>query len=126
MSKIKFVIEFPMKSAPPLLIWNYLSTPNGLGEWFADRVEKNNKEFIFYWNKNGVKAIQTAIRIGVHIRFKWLDEVDRSYFEMKITVSELTDETMLVITDFAEPDEQNEMIDLWTKQINNLKRILGC
>ena len=37
MATQKFSIEYDMRSVPVALLWNYISTPNGLGQWFADR-----------------------------------------------------------------------------------------
>ena len=63
------------------------------------------------------------------MRFRWnneSDKADKTYFELRIQVSELTDTTNLVVTDFSELDEVEESKILWNSQIESLKRILGC
>lgn len=40
----------------------------------------------------------------------------RKFFELRISSSELTGATMLVITDFAYPDEMADSRDLWDHQ----------
>ena len=35
--KIKFELEFPIQASSQLL-YQYISTPSGLSEWFADNV----------------------------------------------------------------------------------------
>jgi hypothetical protein len=35
--KVRYEIEFPINSSPQLL-YQYISTPSGLSEWFADNV----------------------------------------------------------------------------------------
>ena len=58
------------------------------------------------------------------VRFNWVDE-DDIYFEFRITRDELTGDVSLLITDFAEEDEQDETRDLWDTQIADLKHVLG-
>ena len=48
-----------------------------------------------------------------------------SYFEFSIHTLELTGTTSLQITDFAEPSEKEDAIDLWDSQIHALNRSLG-
>ena len=43
----------------------------------------------------------------------------------EVITDELTGEVALIITDFAEDDEKDDIIDLWDTQIAELKRALG-
>lgn len=128
MHEEKFVIDFDMKSVSASLIWTFISTPNGLAEWFADEVIKDGKKYTFYWNKASQCATLLAIRSGQYIRFRWDDsEIPKSYFEMRITNSDITGSRNLQITDFAEDDDDRmEITELWNSQIRALKRVLGC
>ncbi len=126
MDKIKFTLEFDMKSVPVMLLWTYISSPSGLEQWFADKVEHEGKQMTFYWGGEPAEANQLSIRTGVSVKFRWADDETKSYFEMKILVSELTDDTVLAITDFAEPDDLDDAKELWTNQVDSLKRRLGC
>ena len=47
MDKSKFQLEFEMKSVPVALLWNYISSINGLTEWFADEVSISGKTYTF-------------------------------------------------------------------------------
>lgn len=126
MSKEKFVLEYDFKKISPTILWEFLNTPQGLEEWFADKVECNEKEFTFYWNKTPQMAQMVNSRIGVFVRFHWTDEGnDRTFFEMRITTSELTGATMLSVTDFASTDEKEELQELWDNEIERLQRRLG-
>lgn len=126
MTKDKYTLEFNMKGTPTSLLWMYISTPSGLEQWFADAVEQDGKSLVFYWDKYPSEAIQMSLRSGERIKFRWAEDDDKTYFEFKITVSELTGNTLLTVTDFAEPDEEEGSKALWTKQIKTLKRKLGC
>lgn len=126
MSKEKFVIEYDFKKVSPTLLWGYISTANGLEEWFADRVENVEKEYTFYWNKTPQVARIIGSRVGVFVRFQWIEEADEhTSFEMRITTSELTGATMLSVTDFAGIDEIDDQRELWDNEIERLQRRLG-
>ena len=48
MSKKKeFVIEYDFQSSPQLL-FQYLSTPSGLSEWFSDDVNYRGEKYTFF------------------------------------------------------------------------------
>ena len=47
--KDHFEIEFVIKSSPQLL-YQYLFTPSGLSEWFADNVNSRGEVFVFIWD----------------------------------------------------------------------------
>lgn len=126
MEKVKIVMEFDMKSAPVSLLWSYISTANGLQHWFADKVEIRQKDYVFYWNKMPQTAQVVGSRSGVYMRFHWEEEEPRTFFEMRITVNELTDGTMLSVTDFADAGDEEDTRDLWSSQVDSLRRVIGC
>ncbi|MCS3062582.1 START-like domain-containing protein [Parabacteroides distasonis] len=79
---------------------------------------------------NGVKEAQEATVIDSKpenfIRYRWVDEEDENaYFEFIIHTIELTGSTALEITDFSEPGEKKDSINLWDSQVEDLKRTLG-
>ncbi|MBR6639837.1 MAG: hypothetical protein IKL35_05675 [Muribaculaceae bacterium] len=125
-TKKKLLFEYDMKSVPVMLLWNYISTENGLNQWFADDVKIENKEYVFTWGKSSQTAHLLGARTGIYLKLRWEEDAPGVYFEMRITVNELTDATMLSVTDFAEDGEEEEVEDLWTSQIDTLKRMLGC
>ncbi len=45
--KSKYEIEFVIQSSPQLL-YQYLSTPSGLSEWFADNVNSRGEFLILF------------------------------------------------------------------------------
>lgn len=125
-TKKKLLFEYDMKSVPVMLLWNYISTENGLNQWFADDVKIENKEYVFTWGKSSQTAHLLGARTGIYLKLRWEEDAPGVYFEMRITVNELTDATMLSVIDFAEDGEEEEVEDLWTSQIDTLKRMLGC
>ena len=48
-TKKAFSIEIDFQASPQLL-FQYLSTPSGLSEWFADNVNSRGEDFTFIWD----------------------------------------------------------------------------
>jgi len=106
--KLKYELEFPVHASPQLL-YNYLSTPSGLSEWFADNVNSRGEIFKFIWDGTEEQAKLITKKSGERIKFKWLvDEDDPYYFEIKIQVDEITKDVSIIVIDFAEEDEVEE------------------
>lgn len=126
MKKTKFTIEYPLKSASLNVLWSSISTPLGLAEWFANGVKVNDNEFSFTWEDNKQTAILIQSKPTDFVRFQWEEDVDSEYyFELKIAALELTGDLALVITDFAVSSEKDDLILLWNKQIEVLRRKTG-
>ena len=125
--KIKFEIEFPIHASPQLL-YQYISTPSGLSEWFADDVNSRGEIFTFIWNDSEETAKLLNKKTGERVKFRWLadeEEGESHYFEIRIQVDEITKDVSIMITDFAEEDEVDEAKMLWENQISDLKQVLG-
>ena len=122
----KFEMEYNLNCSPKVL-FSRLSTPEGLGEWFADEVNVDGDIFTFFWNNTESKARLSALKENKMVRFEWLgmENEESNFFEFRINLEELTNELALMITDFAEAEEKEDSIYLWDSQINDLKRALG-
>ena len=122
----KFELEYNLNCSPKVL-FSRLSTPEGLGEWFADQVNVEGDVFKFYWNSSESNARLSALKENKMVRFEWIGmkNEESNYFEFRINLEELTNELALIITDFAESEEKEDSIYLWDSQINDLKRALG-
>ncbi|GAL63704.1 hypothetical protein JCM19300_2740 [Algibacter lectus] len=53
--KVKYNIEFPIQASPQLL-YQYISTPSGLSEWFSDNVNSRGELFTFIWDGSEEKS----------------------------------------------------------------------
>ena len=122
--KIKYEIEFVIQSSPQML-FQYIATPSGLSEWFADNVNSRGEMFTFIWDGSEEKAKLVKRKSDEFVKFVWLESEDESFFEMRIIVDEITSDVSLFITDFAEEDELEESKMLWENQISTLKQVLG-
>ena len=125
--KVKFDIEFPIHASPQLL-YQYISTPSGLSEWFSDNVNSRGELFTFIWDDSEEQAKLLNKKSGERVKFRWMEDEDddlTTYFEIRIQVDEITKDVSLMVTDFADDDEVEEAKMLWTNQISSLKQVLG-
>ena len=125
--KIKFDLEFPIHSSPAFL-YQYLSTPDGLSEWFADNVNSRSDIFTFIWDDSEEQAKRIGYKTNEKIRYKWLNDEDEpgTYFEFRIQVDALTNDVSLMVTDFADEDDIDESKMFWENQISELKHTIGA
>lgn len=125
MEKVKYQMEFPIQSSPSLL-FQYISTPSGMGEWYADNVNSRGELFTFMWSGSEEKAKLLSSRIDERVKFRWLEDENNPYFfELRIQVDGVTNDVSLIVTDFAEEDEVEGNKLLWESMIDNLKQTLG-
>jgi uncharacterized protein YndB with AHSA1/START domain len=123
--KVKYELEFPIHASPALL-YQYISTPSGLSEWYADNVNSRGEIFKFIWDGSEEQAKLLTKKSGERIKFRWLeDEGEAYFFEIRIQVDEITKDVSIMVTDFAEEDEVEEGKMLWENQISDLKQVLG-
>jgi uncharacterized protein YndB with AHSA1/START domain len=124
MSKQLYTLEYPVRCSPSIL-FEFLSTPAGLQEWFADKVDERDNVFFFSWNGSSQKAEVLESQEEKFIRFHWLDAPKEEYFEFSIEKSEITNQTILVVKDFAEKKELKDQSMLWDYQVKDLFHRIG-
>ena len=125
--KVQYEMEIEIKSSIQVL-YNMISTPSGLSEWFADNVNIKKDLFTFIWDGSEESAYMLTKKKGELVKFQWEDDKDdglKTFFEIKIKIDELTNDVALIITDFAEEDEIDEAKLLWQNQIAELKMVIG-
>jgi len=124
MAKQLYTLEFPVRCSP-VILYDFLASPAGLQEWFADRVDDRDNIFSFTWNGTIEKAEVMEKEQDKFIRFHWLHAPKEEFFEFKIEKSEVTNQTILVIKDFAEKKEIKDQTRLWDYQVKELFHRLG-
>jgi hypothetical protein len=125
--KVKYEMEFEVKSSTSVL-FNMISTPSGLSEWFADDVNIKGDVFSFFWDGSSEGAKLLTKKKGESVKFQWEEDADeglKTFFEIAIKVDDLTNDVALMITDFADEDEMDESKRLWENQIADLKMVIG-
>lgn len=125
-NRVKIQMEFAVRSSPTIL-FTYLSTPSGLSEWFADNVNvKGKTNYIFIWDKTESHAELLRMVTNKLIKLKWVDGGEDEYFEIEIVQDDLTNDVALLITDFADEGEEESVRELWSAQVDALRKSIGA
>lgn len=119
-----YSLEFPIRCSPTIL-YEFLSTPVGLSEWFADKVDQKDHTFKFSWNGSVDQAEMLEEMENEYVRYRWDYYDDDEFFEFRIEQSPVTNETILTITDFADKYDIKDQERLWHSQVADLKHRIG-
>jgi uncharacterized protein YndB with AHSA1/START domain len=120
-----FTLEFPVRCSPTIL-YGFLSSPAGLQEWFADKVDEWEGVYSFTWNGEAPDKAEFLDSVeDKFVRYRWLHYDKNEYFEFKIERTEISNQTILTITDFAEKADIKDQSQLWEYQIKELFHRLG-
>lgn len=122
--KQKFTLEYPVRCSPTIL-YEFLATSNGLQEWFADKVDDKDNVWLFTWNGTTEKASVVEQEQDKFVKFRWSHTGPDEYFEFRIEKTEVSNQTILVITDFAEKADIKDQSQLWDYQVKDLFHRLG-
>lgn len=119
-----YTLEYPVKCSP-VILYEFLATPAGLQEWFAEKVDERDNVFSFSWNGSDEQAEVMESESEKYIRFHWLQAPQEEYFEFRIEKSEVTNLTILIVKDFAEKKDIKDQSRLWDYQVKELFHRLG-
>jgi uncharacterized protein YndB with AHSA1/START domain len=122
--KIPYTLEYPVRCSPTIL-YEFLSTPAGLQEWFADQVDERDGIFSFSWNGTEEQAELIDMEQDKFIRYHWLHAPKDEFFEFRIEKSEVTNQTIFLVKDFADKKEIKDQSQLWEHQIKELFHRIG-
>jgi hypothetical protein len=122
--KVLYTLEYPVRCSPGIL-YEFLSTPAGLQEWFADTVDERDGVFSFSWNGSEEYANLVEKELDKSIKFHWTHSGKDEYFEFRIDKSEVTNQTILIVTDFADKKDIKDQSQLWEYQVKELFHRLG-
>ena len=122
---VKVEIEYIINCSPAIL-YQLISTPSGLSEWFAEDVNIKNDIYTFIWDGSEEQAKLINKKKDHSIKFHWLEHEDEeTYLELTIHIDELTKDVALLITDFCDEGEENETKELWITQLDDLSHRIG-
>lgn len=121
MTREKIDMEFIFRASPAIL-YSFLTTPATIVRWFCDEVDIQDDVFTFVWEGSEEKATMVDDIEEERVRFKWEDADDEEeYLEFRMYKSNITNETVMELTDFCDDDEVQEQKDLWATQMNKLR-----
>ena len=125
-AKERVVMEFYLRSTPTAL-YELISNPSGFSEWYCDDVDVRGDQYTFIWDQEREVTTLISRKLGEVIRFRRNDDEDpEAFFEFRVRIDDMTNETALVVTDHAWPNEVDKTRNLWASQIHSLQRVLGA
>ncbi|MBO4826307.1 MAG: hypothetical protein J5506_03585 [Prevotella sp.] len=131
MKKQRINIEYELQSSSPNIIWPLLSSAHGLEKWLADSVTREDDTLTFTWGQvwshhETRRALITEEIKQQRIRLRWEDESDdEAFWQMEIEKSDITNDYILIITDYAEDNDVDSLYDIWDNNLERLHRTTG-
>jgi len=124
MDRIKIDLEFLFRASPAIL-YKFFTTPACLIRWFCDEVDITGDTFTFFWSGSEEVAELIDDIEEERLRFEWEDGEDGEYLEIRLSRSPVTGETILEITDFCDEDDKEDQVQLWSSQMEQLRKETG-
>ena len=121
----KFTLEYIVRSSPTIL-FEFVTEPDSMAQWFCDHCDSQDDIFIFGWNGVFQRARQEIMADEEMVKYHWEETKKDEFFSFKVYKSEISNDTILEVTDFAEVKEVKEQSFLWDRQIEDLKHAIGA
>ena len=107
--------DYPLSAKSPKLVWDLISNAAGLQKWIADAVKQEGDELTFTW---GHPWTDRDTKVS-----KLLELVENSHIKMKWDYQE--DNLTFLVTDYADPEDINDLSDIWDANMERFHRITG-
>ena len=124
MDRIKIDLEFLFRASPAIL-YKFFTTPACLIRWFCDEVDITGDTFTFFWSGSEEVAELIDDIEEERLRFEWEDGEEGEFLEIRFSRSPVTGETILEITDFCDEDDKDDQVQLWSSQMEQLRKETG-
>ena len=130
---LKLMLEYPLNTRSPKIVWDMIGNAAGLQKWIADKVIEDDDTMTFTWGNPWTERDTKQSRIIEiekydHIRMLWDYHADTpdAVWEMRIEKSDLTGNLSLLITDYAADDEEEaDLRGIWDDNLERLHRVSG-
>ncbi|HMW40397.1 MAG: activator of HSP90 ATPase 1 family protein [Saprospiraceae bacterium] len=123
MARVQFQSEF-MFRASPSIIYLFITQPTAIVRWFCDRVDNVGDVYTFSWEGSDEVGEMVMDIEDELVKYEW-EGRDGEFLQFRIYKTDITNETILEITDFCDDDEVGEQKDLWEVYIKKLKAACG-
>ena len=119
--RVSYKLEYIFR-ASPTIVYQFLTTPACLVRWFWDEVDILGNQYTFDWDGDKQIALLIEDWEDELLRFEWEDAPNPSeYLEFHISKSPITEETVMMITDYCDANEVSSAKKLWDSQINQMR-----
>jgi uncharacterized protein YndB with AHSA1/START domain len=124
MSRSRVELEYIFR-ASPAIVYTFITTSECLVRWFCDEVDIENDVYTFEWEGSSEVAYMIDDIQEERVRFRREDYENGEYLEYRMYKSDITNETILEITDFCDQDEVKETKDYWNTLMVTLRKECG-
>jgi len=128
----KLTVEYPLNTKSPNIVWGMISTPEGMQKWLADIVVADGEDMIFTWGHPWTDRDTKTSHIlecnkYSYIRMRWdYQEKDpQAFWEIRLEQSELTGHLNMLITDYADDADIEDLRGIWDDNLDRLHRVSG-
>ena len=128
----KITLEYPLSTKSTRLVWDMISNAAGLQKWLADQVVEDEESMTFTWGHPWTERDTKTSQIlecnkYSHIRMKWdyQEEDPQAFWEIRLEPSELTGQLNMLITDYADADDIEDLRGIWDENLDRLHRVSG-
>ncbi len=124
MARVQFQVDYIFKSSPSTL-YIFVTQPTCMVRWFCDHVDNIGDLYIFDWEGDHEEATLIEDVEEELVKYRWNDRDGEEFLQFRIYKTDITNETILEITDFCDDDEVKEQKDLWEMYIKKFKTFCG-
>lgn len=123
--RVKIDLEYIFRASPSIL-HKFVTTNACLVRWYCDDVDITNDVYTFTWAGSSEVAELIDDIEAERVKFVWEDADDpEEHLEFRMYKSDVTNETVMEITDYCDDDEVEEITDYWDKLMIELKKECG-
>ena len=123
MARVQFQTEFMFKASPSI-IYLFVTQPTIIIRWFCDKVDNVGDHYTFSWDGDSEEATLVIDIEDEMVKYQWVDR-EEEFLQFRIYKTDITNETILEITDFCDDDEVQEQKDIWEVYIKKFKTFCG-
>lgn len=124
MARVQFQVEFMFKSSPATL-YLFVTQPTCMVRWFCNKVDNTGDHYVFDWEGDHEEATLVVDIEEELVKYKWLGRDEDEFLQFRIYKTDITNETILEITEFCDDDEVKGQKDLWEVYIKKFKTFCG-
>ena len=83
-------------------MYSFFTQPDQLSQWFAEKVDANENEYTFFWGDYEETGTLLEHEENVFAKYSMEGYENGEYLEFRIQLSEISNDTILIVTDFTE------------------------
>lgn len=131
MKKQQLIIEHNLHSRSSTIIWKLISSAGGLMKWVADEAAEQDGKIHFSWgepwshHETRTATILNKVK-NKSISLRWDDETDdEAYMEFSMHRNDITGDYILCIIDYALPEDEDSLLQIWEQNLDRLHHNTG-